>query len=239
MKKVDKVLIIEFGIKKIENVRTILISERFDVVYADNFLDILDSITKNRSSVIVLSDFRGREHTAGYIRMFKKAMDLKNIIVLSNTTTDIETKCFYTANGAYSTVDNCNPYILKSTIDALLDTDNQKQKKIDTNQITAFIRNTFNSQIDHCEVLSQNTGVSERTINKILKEETGKTVWEWLTEYRIKMSTRLILTEQYSLKTISSMIGFRSPQGFIKLFYREFGMPPSKFRESRLDNSLN
>ncbi len=232
-----KVLVIEFGIKKIADLKSGLISENFEVLYADNFLDVVDCMNSNKSKVVVISDFRGVDHTSGYIRMFKKTFNELKVFIISNGRCHREDMGKYLKDGAYRIIENMDYMMLRTYIETLCQENqeikNAGQYKVDPDFVVAYIRNNYSGQVNIVNELSIRLGCCERTINKILKNATGKTIAEWTTEYRLRGAKRLLENPEYTIKSISNELGFRSTQGFIHLFYRNYGVTPTNYRRSK------
>ena len=63
---------------------------------------------------------------------------------------------------------------------------------------------------------------------------TGFTVNEYLTVQRIKRGRRLLETTDYSITQISEMPGFESVTYFERVFKKQMGQTPFKYRKLRL-----
>jgi AraC family transcriptional activator of pobA len=75
--------------------------------------------------------------------------------------------------------------------------------------------------------------LSANYLNKICKEETGKTAGEIIRKRVIIEAQRLLHYTNHSVNEISDKLGFENVSYFITMFKRETGYPPEKFR--RLD----
>ena len=72
--------------------------------------------------------------------------------------------------------------------------------------------------------------LSPNYLNKICKEETGKTAGEIIRKRIIIEAQRLLHYTNDSVNEISDKLGFEHVSYFITMFKRETGFPPEKFR---------
>lgn len=67
-------------------------------------------------------------------------------------------------------------------------------------------------------------------LNNIVKEETGKTIHNYLIHYRLRIARTLLITTEYNIDQIAWMSGFSSTAYFIKTFRTNLGITPKKYR---------
>lgn len=100
-----------------------------------------------------------------------------------------------------------------------------------SNDVTKYI---YENYMHH--TLS-NTDIAEKFnyhpyhLNRIFKQETGKSLHRYLIEYRIRIAKNYLLTTQYSIEQISWKSGFSSTAYFIKMFRGHTGITPKKYRQ--------
>ena len=85
------------------------------------------------------------------------------------------------------------------------------------------------------EELLEKLKTNRTYLSQIIKTYTGKNYSQFINSYRIKEAIKILSDPQnadYSLKNLSSEIGFMSPTTFSKLFQQAVGMSPSSFRKS-------
>ncbi len=82
--------------------------------------------------------------------------------------------------------------------------------------------------------LGEHFFVSKCYLSRIFKEVTGFTVNEYLTVQRIKRGRRLLETTDYNITQISEMSGFESVTYFERVFKKQMGQTPFKYRKLRL-----
>lgn len=72
-------------------------------------------------------------------------------------------------------------------------------------------------------------GLNPSYLSRIFKEETRTTFTEYLNRVRIDASCKLLESGQYSVKQISNLAGFSSPNYFFKVFKELTGLTPQAY----------
>ncbi|MFW6312337.1 MAG: response regulator [Spirochaetota bacterium] len=67
-------------------------------------------------------------------------------------------------------------------------------------------------------------------ICNVFKKETGETINEYLTQYRIRQATLLLRDHALRLYEICDRVGYKDYKHFVTLFKRYHGMSPSEYR---------
>jgi two-component system response regulator YesN len=73
---------------------------------------------------------------------------------------------------------------------------------------------------------------SKTSICAVFKRETGKTLNETITDYRIAKACKLLSDTENSLNTIAVRVGFRDHNYFSKVFKKRTGVTPSAYRRN-------
>ena len=66
------------------------------------------------------------------------------------------------------------------------------------------------------------------------KSETGQTLNQYLTDYRIKMSKQFLSDPLYKITDISAKVGYSDGNYYSKAFRKIVGLSPSEYREKML-----
>lgn len=77
--------------------------------------------------------------------------------------------------------------------------------------------------------------VSAAYFSTIFKRETGKTFINYLTDYRMEKAVDLLLTQNEKTYIIAGKVGYSDPNYFSYVFKKQFGMSPSKYKLSKLE----
>lgn len=72
----------------------------------------------------------------------------------------------------------------------------------------------------------------------IIKQETGKSLHQYLIDYRLRIAKNYLLTTQHDIEQIAWESGFSSTAYFIKLFREHTGVTPQKYRKFRFHTEL-
>lgn len=73
-------------------------------------------------------------------------------------------------------------------------------------------------------------GIHTNHLNRIVKENTGKTTSAFITEYIVRQSTRMLMHSDWRVAEIAACLGFSYPAHFTKVFKEHIGQTPGKYR---------
>ena len=82
--------------------------------------------------------------------------------------------------------------------------------------------------------VSEYVHLSSSYVCTIFKNETGQTLNQYLTDYRIKMSKQFLSDPRYKIADISSKVGYSDGNYYSKTFKKIVGLSPSEYREKML-----
>lgn len=88
---------------------------------------------------------------------------------------------------------------------------------------------TSSPSIEH---FATQAGVSARTLQRTFLHDTGLTVSQWRTAYRMSLATRLLLAG-YDTTYIADRCGYDTTIGFARAFARTVGVPPVSWLRQR------
>lgn len=92
-----------------------------------------------------------------------------------------------------------------------------------------YIQEHYKEPIDVDSVCAE-IGFSKYYFCKIFKKQQGKTIHQYLTDYRIKNAKELLAYSKLSVNTIATQVGFKNSLTFIRAFERTVNMTPSEYR---------
>ncbi len=81
-------------------------------------------------------------------------------------------------------------------------------------------------------LIASHTGVSAIYLNRIFKLSTGKTVSEYLNDYRIAKSLPMLSDTSDTIVHISEAVGYGDVRSYIRFFKKFYGMTPSEYRKN-------
>lgn len=80
------------------------------------------------------------------------------------------------------------------------------------------------------DIIADKAGYSKFYINRIFKQQMNTTVIDYLIQVRIRKAKELLVKDTYSVKQISSIVGYSEPNYFTLTFKKAEGISPLKFR---------
>ena len=82
--------------------------------------------------------------------------------------------------------------------------------------------------------ISEHVYLSASYVCTYFKAQTGQTLNQYLTEYRMERAMQLLADERCQITEISSRVGYHDDNYFSKSFRKFTGLSPSKYREKIL-----
>lgn len=94
-----------------------------------------------------------------------------------------------------------------------------------------YMENNLQHNIGLQDIASHvSMGIS--SVSNIFKEETGTTVYDYLTNLRIDKACELLQDSSMKLADIALLVGYQNENSFIRAFRKNKSITPGKFRES-------
>ncbi|MGN8886343.1 AraC family transcriptional regulator [Blautia sp. HCP28S3_G10] len=84
--------------------------------------------------------------------------------------------------------------------------------------------------------LADQVHLSREVCCRLFKKMTGKTITEYLEEYRVNKSFSLVQSGQYSMTQIADMAGFSNASRFASAFRKMFGCNPGEYNSLKQQN---
>ena len=82
--------------------------------------------------------------------------------------------------------------------------------------------------------ISAHVFLSASYVCTFFKNETGQTLNQYLTEYRMEKAKQLLKNGRFKISDISSRVGYSDGNYFGKSFKKYSGLSPSEYREKNL-----
>lgn len=105
----------------------------------------------------------------------------------------------------------------------------------DKNQIPQFVKDFIKLHYrETCTVeeMTEVVGLSPNYLRRIFKDETGVTILEYLTDYRMEKARDLLRKTNRKVKDISQEVGYENVSYFTKLFTKKYNLTPNEYRRS-------
>lgn len=92
-----------------------------------------------------------------------------------------------------------------------------------------YIKLNYSEKISIKEIADQ-LYLSPNYLSELFKKHTGKTISEYLTEYRLEKACQLLDHAEYRVGDVSGMIGIHDGRYFSNMFKKKYGMTPTEYR---------
>lgn len=96
-------------------------------------------------------------------------------------------------------------------------------------KIMEYVRGNYHRKITLDDIAGQ-VYLSRSYISSLFKEETGCSLTGYINHVRIEQSKRLLADNKIALVDIAGLCGFEDQSYFTKVFKKETGMPPNRYR---------
>jgi len=103
--------------------------------------------------------------------------------------------------------------------------------------IKEFIASRYQDETLSIKDISEHVFLSSSYICTLFKNETGQTLNQYLTDFRIEKAKNLLTDSRYKITDISARVGYSDGNYFGKTFKKLVGMSPSEYREQELSHS--
>ncbi len=95
--------------------------------------------------------------------------------------------------------------------------------------VFCFIEENYHRQISLCDV-AKAVNRSPAYLTDLVRRKTGRTVVNWIIEYRMKAARRLLLSTNYRVEQISESLGYLNTEHFIRQFRQLHGTTPRAWK---------
>lgn len=100
-----------------------------------------------------------------------------------------------------------------------------------SSRIMRFIHLHFADDDLSVQDVSDHMQMTASHLISIFKEATGKTIKQYVTEYRMEKAKDLLRNNRLKVLDVASQVGFKDGEHFAKIFRKSTGMTPSEYRE--------
>lgn len=100
--------------------------------------------------------------------------------------------------------------------------------------IKSYIQRHYGNPMLSTKEISEYASLSASYACTIFKNETGQTLNQYLTEYRLNKARELLNDPRNTVSSVSTMVGYNDSNYFSKAFKKYTGISPSAYRERRI-----
>jgi AraC-like DNA-binding protein len=102
-------------------------------------------------------------------------------------------------------------------------------------RISNFIHEYYYQDLTVASLTEQNN-VNRNRLSYVFRRHAGMGPAEYLLNYRIKMAQKMLFTSHVSVQHIAQAVGIADPFYFSRVFKKQVGMSPTKYREKFINN---
>lgn len=102
-------------------------------------------------------------------------------------------------------------------------------------RVDKYLSANFSREELTVQMVADDLGFVNTYLCMAYKKSTGKTVNQKLTELRMEKARELLCKTNYRLYEVANKVGYHDPQYFTKVFTKEIGVSPRKYREEHND----
>jgi len=97
-------------------------------------------------------------------------------------------------------------------------------------KVKDYVKHNYASVMS-VEDMAQEIHLSQNYIRSIFKENTGQTILEYITEYRLEMACHILKDKTIKVREVSKMVGYDNVSYFCSLFSRRYCVSPNEYRK--------
>ncbi|MFE4571687.1 helix-turn-helix transcriptional regulator [Paenibacillus chitinolyticus] len=122
--------------------------------------------------------------------------------------------------------------------EALLCVDN-RQNSCETHtlfeRVSNYMQEYYYQSLTIASLAEQNN-VNRNRLSYVFRTHAGMGPAEYLLKYRLNMAQRMLFTSDVSVQQIAQAVGIADPFYFSRVFKKQFGISPTKYREKFINN---
>ena len=107
-----------------------------------------------------------------------------------------------------------------------------RKKSRHTGQVMQYVQEHFSDPNFSADTAAAALAVSANTVFSVVREETGKTLGNYVEELRLARAEQLLLTTDLPGARIWELCGFGSEKTFYRAFSKKHGVPPNQWKNS-------
>lgn len=97
-------------------------------------------------------------------------------------------------------------------------------------KVKDYVRQNYASVMS-VEDMASDIHLSQNYIRSIFKENTGQTILEYITDYRLEIACSILKDKTLKVREISKMVGYDNVSYFCALFSRKYSVSPNEYRK--------
>jgi len=98
-------------------------------------------------------------------------------------------------------------------------------------RVLDYLRENYNSDFT-LEDVAREAGLSKYYLSRVFKEQTGKTLWKYLRDYKIEKAKELLRGGKHTVTEVCFLCGFQNHSYFTRCFQQEVGCTPTQYKNN-------
>lgn len=142
----------------------------------------------------------------------------------------------YSILAAMDTLDELEEYLRGFFTEIVQSLDRSTCETNHAERIIHYLKKNFREEIVF-EDMAKEIGISYSYMRKIVYEQTGNSMIDFVNQLRIEKAKELLLDTECSIKQIAAEVGYYNVQSFNRFFRKYEGMPPSSYKSAKSKSS--
>ncbi|MEK5030266.1 AraC family transcriptional regulator [Paenibacillus sp. FSL R7-0302] len=142
----------------------------------------------------------------------------------------------YSILAAMDTLDELEEYLYDFYCEIVQSLDRSTHETNYTQRIMEYLKQHYREEIVF-EDMAKQIGISYSYMRKLVYEQTGSSMIDFVNQLRIEQAKELLLDSGLTIKQIAAEVGYANVQSFNRFFRKYEGMPPSGYKSAKSKSS--
>ncbi|NQX45723.1 AraC family transcriptional regulator [Paenibacillus tritici] len=142
----------------------------------------------------------------------------------------------YSMLAATDTLDELEEYLYDFYCEIVQSLDHSTPETNYAQRITEYLKQHYREEIVF-EDMAKQIGISYSYMRKIVYEQTGSSMIDFVNQLRIEKAKELLRDSELTIKQIAAEVGYYNVQSFNRFFRKYEGMPPSGYKSAKSKSS--
>ena len=130
-------------------------------------------------------------------------------------------------------IKNTMLYILKQVCEFVQVRSNRQLK----DKVTEYVNKNYKNINLSVNLMADDLGFSSAYISTTFKTQYGERLLDYINKIRVENSRELLKNKSFSIEDIAYKVGYTNFRTYVRLFSKQYGITPAKFREANLNNT--
>ncbi len=203
------------------------------------YTEALNEQNKEEVLEIVTSLFHNHKNNQHILPTYVKDLYYNLFLILFQTASNLHITIFYNENSATildyisrnNSLSELNQLLLDKINLLFSSLEEATNDNVTVYAIKEFISKNYRNEQLSVKDISEHVYLSSSYVCTLFKNETGKTLNQYLTEFRLEKAKKLLMDSRCKISDISAKVGYSDGNYFGKTFKKLVGLSPSEYRE--------